>query len=362
MYKVLLVDDEMPAVNMMSILLGQYPEFEIVGSFTNYKDAIDKIEALNPDIAFLDIEMNNMDGISLAKRLRIIKPELFIVFSTAFENYAVDAFEVNAMDYIVKPVRKDRLITTLDRFKEVFKHKGENNSYIKLMGKFVVSVNDEILHFRTSKVKELLAYLVHNIDYPVSTQSIIENLWPDSEAEKSRNLFYTTMNQLKKSLKKFDNFEILKVNKMYGISINRIKLDLKEFMSLLEKDVPTYEEMINMLNLYENGYLFENDYIWAKEFDNYIKSKLFVKLEKYIDKMIFDKLYQRSRTLLELYIYIDPFNEKTHERLLYCAFMDNRDDKVSEYYKKYSEIMIEELGIEALEVDDLINQCIRVYG
>ena len=112
--RLLLVDDEPAALERLAALLGQVPDVEIVGAARNGREAAEAVEALRPDLVLLDIQMPERSGLAVAAALPPEdRPE--IVFVTAFELYAADAFEVEAADYLLKPVRFDRLRQAIER-------------------------------------------------------------------------------------------------------------------------------------------------------------------------------------------------------------------------------------------------------
>lgn len=112
--RVLLVDDEPAALERLSALFGQIAGVQVIGSARNGREAVEKIEALRPDLVMLDIQMPERSGLSVAGGLAAeARPE--IIFVTAFEMYAADAFEVEAADYLLKPVRFDRLRQAVER-------------------------------------------------------------------------------------------------------------------------------------------------------------------------------------------------------------------------------------------------------
>lgn len=117
MLRAILVDDEKLALEELSYLLGQYEDVEVIGCYTNPVEALGQIILKKPDITFLDIEMPVMSGLNLAKEVAGLAGHCNIVFVTSFDSYALDAFEVNAVDYIVKPVMEDRLEKTIQRIR-----------------------------------------------------------------------------------------------------------------------------------------------------------------------------------------------------------------------------------------------------
>jgi len=116
MLRTILVDDEPLALERLQVFFRDIGEVEIVGTARDGREAAEKIEALKPDLAILDIQMPEQNGLRVAASLpEEERPE--IIFVTAFEQYAPDAFEVEAADYLLKPVRFDRLWQAVERAK-----------------------------------------------------------------------------------------------------------------------------------------------------------------------------------------------------------------------------------------------------
>ena len=116
MIQVILVDDEQPARERLRQLLRSYPDLEVVGEAEDGEQAIEKILELRPDLVFLDIQMPGCSGMEVAASLPSPRPR--IIFCTAFDEYAVDAFELQAVDYLLKPVSRARLEKALNRVRD----------------------------------------------------------------------------------------------------------------------------------------------------------------------------------------------------------------------------------------------------
>ena len=115
-----LVDDEALAREELAWLLRDFREIEIVGSAANGLEALELIEQTEPDIVFLDVQMPGLDGMGVVRRLRELGGPLpYFVFSTAYDRYAVEAFRLEAMDYMLKPADKLRLTETIERAKRM---------------------------------------------------------------------------------------------------------------------------------------------------------------------------------------------------------------------------------------------------
>lgn len=117
--KALIVDDEYPARMELRFQLSSFPDVEIIGEATNAREALRLITALDYDVIFLDVQMPGMTGVELVKQLKGRDPMPKVVFVTAYENYAVPAFEMRAVDYLLKPFEGARLAETVQRLREV---------------------------------------------------------------------------------------------------------------------------------------------------------------------------------------------------------------------------------------------------
>jgi two-component system, LytTR family, response regulator len=112
----LIVDDEQPARDELAYLLRNFPDVEIVGQGKNGVEAVSLVRELKPDLVFLDVQMPGLDGFGVIKRLLDRNMRLpYFVFVTAYDHYAVRAFEVNAVDYLLKPIERNRLEKALQR-------------------------------------------------------------------------------------------------------------------------------------------------------------------------------------------------------------------------------------------------------
>jgi two-component system LytT family response regulator len=116
--RAILVDDEPPARLHLANRLKAHPEIEIVGEAEDVSSAFDLISSERPDVIFLDIQMPKENGFALLPKLETVEPQPAVVFVTAFDDYAIKAFEANALDYLTKPVSADRLTKTILRLSE----------------------------------------------------------------------------------------------------------------------------------------------------------------------------------------------------------------------------------------------------
>lgn len=120
--KAMVIDDEAPARQLLKEYLSQYQELVIVGEANNGVDAIRQIQELEPEIIFLDVQMPGLTGLEVLARLDELP---LIIFSTAYDQYALEAFEHHAVDYLLKPYTKDRFSTAIQRLFERIQHPQE---------------------------------------------------------------------------------------------------------------------------------------------------------------------------------------------------------------------------------------------
>ena len=115
--RTVVVDDERPARNELCFLLDQLSDVDLVGQASNGIDAMQVIRDQKPDLVLLDIQMPGRTGFEVTRELLLREVDTYIVFVTAYDQYAIEAFEVNAVDYLLKPVEASRLEQSIDRVK-----------------------------------------------------------------------------------------------------------------------------------------------------------------------------------------------------------------------------------------------------
>ncbi len=137
--RAIIIDDERLARNELKKLLGDYPEIEVVDEAANVDEGIQKIEAHNPDLIFLDIQMPGKTGFDLLRELNRT-PE--VIFTTAYDEYALRAFEVNALDYLLKPIEPKRLADAIHKLEE--EDTVEETETSATVNKTMLSENDQV--------------------------------------------------------------------------------------------------------------------------------------------------------------------------------------------------------------------------
>ena len=148
--RVIIVDDEPLALRGMKLRLQEFPEVEVVEECANGREAVKAIKSLNPDLVFLDIQMPGLDGFGVVRAL-IGGPAPLFVFVTAYDKYAIDAFEANALDYMVKPVEEERLKDAIHRARDAMKSRAAAERESRLV-EMLASLSDD----DRDKIKDLI--------------------------------------------------------------------------------------------------------------------------------------------------------------------------------------------------------------
>ena len=182
---VMCVDDEYLIAEEVAAQCKKLPAVSEAVSFTAARDALAWLDTHETDVALLDIDMPEMDGIQLAAAIKEKRPDTAIIFLTAFSQYAVTAFTMHVSGYLLKPVDQERL-------KEEFayamagRQQAENaHVQVKTFGGFDLFVDGEQVTFRKAKSKELLAFLVDKQGSSVTRAEAFAALWEDRDYDRS---------------------------------------------------------------------------------------------------------------------------------------------------------------------------------
>ena len=230
------VDDEPLMLGALTKAIKASEDIIFVAGFTSCEDALDYIKSNPADVAFLDINMRGMGGLSLAEKIIGSCPECKIVFCTGYEEYAIPAFKLHASGYLLKPVSAKDVQAEIDNIKGICKK--EKLISVKCFGNFEVYVRGKILAFKRSKTKELLAYLVDRNGAGVTVSEIEGVLWENDQGQKKQNYVHQLIRDLRHSLKAVGADEVFNRSN-YFYSINPGKIDC-DYYTYLKTEKPEF--------------------------------------------------------------------------------------------------------------------------
>lgn len=176
--RVICVDDEQPILDNFNHRVSGFTRIQSLQMFTDAKEALEWVKENPVDVAFLDIEMGGINGVDLARKFKEIDFDIRIFFVTAHEQYALDAFKVDALGYILKPYSRQDLLEAFEKASLMGSRK-QKRVVIQTIPNFCVSVDGKNLHINRAKVEELFALLVDRAEVGVSARDAIDCLWPD---------------------------------------------------------------------------------------------------------------------------------------------------------------------------------------
>jgi len=147
MIKTLICEDQEENARYLEEMLNEMDEVEVIGSAKDGMTAVNLVKKLSPDVVFMDIGLPGMDGLETTEIIKTIDPDIFVVVTTAFTGYALDAYKLYVFDYIVKPYKKTRVIKTLNNIIKLknIKAAGVNIPEQKRKEKIVIKTRDEII-------------------------------------------------------------------------------------------------------------------------------------------------------------------------------------------------------------------------
>ena len=347
----ILVDDMRPSLRELEFLLKKYPDLLIAGAYTNPLAAIEKINELKPQAVFLDINMPQLQGMDAASKILDVSPETDIVFVTAYDQYAVEAFELHAMDYLLKPISEERLKKTIERLHLKTPLREQEHSsklQIRCFGRFRMGWEGrEPIKWRIEKARELFVYLLQNHGRNVSRDELLDKLWPEDNPEKAVKQFYNGTYYIRKALDGYGvDRTLISINHNYTMTLGAVDWDAGRFCELSEnRSEDRLQALEQMEGLYQGDYLEGEFYSWA-DFERDRLSKLYdqcvIELSKsYINK----KRYNQAENILLKAYHRNPYLEDISELLLRLYKETGNTGIAVRHYNAYAALIKEELGI-----------------
>jgi len=356
MLRALVVDDEQITADLIGRYLEATGSVEVERIIYNPLEVIKEVELTNPDVVFLDIEMPEISGLELAEKITAMVNQPEVVFITAYSSYALEAFKVNALDYVMKPIDPHELERVIQKINNRRPQVTTNHTLsIKALGGFTaVVVGDQREHIKwsTAKCEELFAYMIFKGErVVVSKWNLIDVLWPEKDTQKSEINLRSTISRLNKTLRDYGvNSRIISHNNRYKLEIENWEVDAFQLEKRSEewlKDGPKALPSLQTLHKLYPGDLFaEQYYAWAEWLQSYYL-RIFIRLGKEIVHTRIARHEDMDITymMLAYIVELDPYNEDLREMAIEILYKIKGQKAIKEYYQNFEQRLMSQVGV-----------------
>ena len=259
--QILCVDDEVLILELTVSMCRELPQKPQVKGVQTAREALGWLKENNTDIAILDINLPDMDGITLAAKMKEARPELAVIFLTGYSEYAVDAFGLHASGYLLKPVNAKRLAAEIE-YAIQGRSAPVSTAHIKVrtFGEFDVFVNGNPVVFSRARAKELLAYLIDRQGGYVTRANLFAVLWEDGLYDRSmQKQLDVVIRSLRTTLEANGVGDIVEIHKgSLRVVPEKLDCDLYRF----------FKGDIQAVDAYRGEYM--NAYSWASLTESYM--------------------------------------------------------------------------------------------
>lgn len=358
--RVLIVDDEPLALKSMEELLGHHAEIEIAASVLDPREALVLCGQTRFDAVFLEAVMPEIGGMELAARISSLQPDMHIVFVTSFDQYAVQAFELQALDYLLKPVSERRLAQTIGRLRRASGNLGSlptpiiRYTQLGCLGTlYWMKESEEIRTFswRTSKTQELFTFLLHQRRGPaIRKEAILDVLWPEQDPVRATVQLHTTVYQIRKMLKEQGlAIQVVYEQEGYRLQLNDIRVDAdvweQECAKVPVLNVASIEAYKQSLAMYKGDYFADSPFQWLEGERERLRLLRWQYLQKFADFCLAQELLPEARDAFQQMKEHYPLVEAGYWGLMQVHLKLANYAEVKQQYDTLRARLEEELGI-----------------
>ncbi|TDF94776.1 BTAD domain-containing putative transcriptional regulator [Paenibacillus piri] len=350
MLRAIIVDDEELSVKRLKKLLIESGEIEVCRTFLNPLEAYEFVKENPIDIAFLDISMPGINGMTLSGLL-LDHTSIDVVFVTGYDDYAVQAFDMSALDYLMKPVTAQRLSKTLSRIRKGRRSMAVESRISVLLFNglkiFQKGPDQAPLKLRSPKTEELFAFLV--CKGTVSREEIIDTLWSELEPEKAWKNLNSTLYYIRKAIGESKPGScILAGRNEIRIEEGSVYCDLYEFELLLKRMRRSPEKSAELFEqaeaLYTGQLLKGKAYEWAEEKARRIEQNYIELLETAGKYHLTHNQPQKSLHYFGEILKLDAIREDIHHEVIRLYVALGRKNEALRQYRVLAEQLQQELG------------------
>lgn len=341
--KVMIIDHESAEIQQFQelIMAEEQPLGLTIQRFKTPYEALVSILDELPNIVFLDVKTKKYDGLSIARQIKQQAPEIHIVYVTTDDRYAVDAFEVGAIDYLLPPFTKHRLQNTLQRIKAKRAIPQQHDAKFCCFGHLALQLPDgqviKQFKWRTKKAQEVFAYLLMKHDTELRKDFLVDLFWAHLDWNQGMNALYTTIYQIRKTLEGL-GIDILIDSRenVYSCRLNHVQYGPEQWEERVEKLEEVNEKNIiqcmHYIYLYKGDFLGIYHYSWA-EIERLRLRSIWLQLISKATKYLLDK--HQYEDVIKIYHYVQticPEEQDTYVTLMKIyAQLENREAVIANY-------------------------------
>lgn len=353
--RVLIIDDEQLAINTLENKLKKFPQIEVVKTFTNVTDFLEEWSNLDCDAVFLDIQMPRINGLQLATIIKEQNNQTQLIFVTAYRKYSLEAFEFPSLDYLVKPISPARLEKAIARLEKTMQNvlpiasqqTVETQLSLTCFGKFALYKNNEIVSWKSEKVRELFTYFVLHQGQPIHPEFLMEILWPYFDLARGKANLHTNISMLRKFLNTLQiPYELTLINRTYIFKVSALHSDYYELYQqfdrlFVQQEPPTYAQAQKAIQLYKKGLLVEEGYEWLYTLQADIESKM----DCYLQATLSGLTSSEKMRFYPEFLQVFPLNEKVVKEYIKLLKQQELSAEALKVYVSYRDALQEELQV-----------------
>lgn len=260
--KVIIADYDEEAIRLFEEQCKQFSYVELSGKFNDSAETLKYVSRHRVEAAFINIELNGMDGLQLGEKLRELNPKIVLVFFIEHTEYILEALRIKADGYMIRPYTMEDLTWTMGNAK-LLSRRQKKPAYIRTFGRFDLFINGELVIFSNKKAKELLALCVDNKGGVVTMEEAVDKLWENRlYDEKVKNLYRRAVMDLNKIFSTYGIKDVF-VKKRAACWINYVNVDCDYYMWIEENILSGTGKSVRSGIDTRGGYMTE--YSWAEE-------------------------------------------------------------------------------------------------
>lgn len=359
MLKVVLVDDEKSMLIIMKRLLAGMERVEIVGSFQKAANALDFMLHNAVDVAFLDISIAEENGMALARALLELKTETEVVFVTSHREFALEAFDASAFDYLVKPISRERLERTVRRAVERKMRRTEapaaeetSRLSVRCLGELEVGNNrGGAVKWRSSKCAELFSYLLMQRGRAAAKERLLEEIFHGMPVKNIDIYLNTTVYQIRKALEPLGlKAAVIVENEQYRVDLTGAAADFLDFERAVSDCArigeSNWEEACRAETLFADDLFGSKAYLWSLA-ERERLSDLHAALAKRLGRWLLENgRAERAGPIVKKLVGRNGLDEEANELVMryYAASRDRA--ALARQYERFKTMLDEELGVK----------------